>query len=118
MKTYVTILVLFLSVATFAQNFGVIEGKVLDKELNNEPLVFASIKIKETKQIIESNIDGDYALELKPGIYTLEFNFPGYRKLEVPNIIVKANKITSIENKILGALQIPSAPTLVSLKDK
>ena len=49
MKLRYLLLSLFFSVAMFAQN-GTVTGTILDKEFNNEPLPFANIIIKGTKQ--------------------------------------------------------------------
>ena len=48
MKHLITLLLLTFSSIGFAQNAGMIVGKVLDKELINEPLIFANVSIKGT----------------------------------------------------------------------
>ncbi len=88
----------------FAQD-GKIRGVVLDGEFNNEPLAFVNINVKETNQTFISNIEGKYTLSLKPGKYTLVFDFIGYKNLEVKDIIVKKNETITID-EILRSHQL------------
>ena len=92
-----------------AQEKGAIQGTVLDVEANNEPLAFAKIYVKDSKANSSTDLYGTYYMDLKPGTYTLVFGFAGYQKVEVPNIIVKAGEVTTLENTIMGALQIPTS---------
>ena len=114
-------IILFLLIAGFsqAQQKGIIEGHVLDLELVNEPLAFANVSVKKTTIDASTNIDGAYALELNPGVYTLVFNFPGYEKVETSNIIVKAGEITSIKDIALATRQpVFSEAAIVPKKEK
>ncbi|WP_338357746.1 carboxypeptidase-like regulatory domain-containing protein [Yeosuana marina] len=93
----------------FAQNTGLIVGKVLDKELNNEPLVFANIAIKGTSTEISSDTTGLFVIEnLEEGDYTLVCSFVGY---ETKEINVHVNATQPVE------LNIPLAASTVSLND-
>ncbi|GAB3534553.1 DUF5686 and carboxypeptidase regulatory-like domain-containing protein [Pontibacter brevis] len=56
---------------------GVLRGRIVDE--NGKGLPFASIYIKETASGTASNDEGYYQLQLKPGTYTLEFKYVGYR---------------------------------------
>ena len=101
-----------------AQDKGFIEGLVVDRELNYEPLAFAHVSLKELKENTTSNIDGAYAFEVVSGIYTLVVNFPGYEKIEIPEVVVKSGEITSIKEISLGTLQIGSFTEASESKDK
>lgn len=93
----------------FAQNTGLIVGKVLDKELNNEPLVFANISIKGTSTEISSDTTGLFVIEnLEDGDYTLVCSFVGYETKEI-NVHVNASQPVE--------LNIPLAASTVSLND-
>ncbi|WP_339918014.1 carboxypeptidase-like regulatory domain-containing protein [Yeosuana marina] len=93
----------------FAQNTGLIVGKVLDKELNNEPLVFANIAIKGTSTEFNSDTTGLFVIEnLEEGDYTLVCSFVGY---ETKEINVHVNATQPVE------LNIPLAASTVSLND-
>lgn len=84
------LLLLFFSVAMFAQN-GTVTGTILDKEFNNEPLPFANIVIKGTKQGTSTDENGKYSISLKPGNYTLVIGYLGYETKEIP-FTIKANE--------------------------
>ena len=74
----------------FAQN-GTVTGTILDKEFNNEPLPFANIVIKGTKQGTSTDENGKYSISLKPGNYTLVIEYLGYETKEIP-FTLKANE--------------------------
>ena len=116
MKKSILVFVLLVSGFIQAQENGVIEGIVLDKQMNNEPLAFTNVTLKKAKLSTTANIDGAYALEVKPGTYTLVFNFPGYKKVETSNVIVKAGEITSIKNITLEIRQLVLSEVVVTHK--
>ncbi len=74
----------------FAQN-GTVSGTILDKEFNNEPLPFANIVIKGTKQGTSTDENGKYSISLKPGNYTIVIGYLGYETKEIP-FTIKANE--------------------------
>ena len=82
-----TIIVGLLSFITFAQS-GIITGTVNDGEYN-DILPFANVIIKDSQRGALSDFEGKYSLELKPGIYTVQYSFVGYQTLEINEVIVK-----------------------------
>lgn len=90
MKLRYLLLSLFFSVAMFAQN-GTVTGTILDKEFNNEPLPFANIVIKGTKQGTSTDENGKFSISLKPGNYTIVIGYLGYETKEIP-FTLKANE--------------------------
>lgn len=110
---------LFLFTAmSFAQNTGLIVGKVLDKEANNTPMAFANVSIKGTSISATSDVSGMFLLEnLEAGNYTLVFNFPGYESREVN---LKVDAVNPSEIKLaLGAFSLPQIETAsVEVKNK
>lgn len=103
MRTFLTILLLSVASITFAQQTGSIVGKLTDKDYNNEPLPFANVIIKDTATGTTSDFDGLYALEnLEVGTYTIVYSFVGYESVEIDNIAVEANKVTTV-NVPMGA---------------
>lgn len=81
-----------------AQGTGSIVGKLTDKETNDEPLPFANILIKGTAKGTTSDFDGLYEIpNLDPGAYTLVFSFLGYETVEIPNVQVVADKVTTVD---------------------
>ncbi|WP_281989823.1 TonB-dependent receptor [Aquimarina aggregata] len=88
---------------TFAQETGTIAGKLLDKEANNQPLPFANVVVQGTAKGASTDFDGLFEIPDVPvGTYTLEFRFTGYQTVEVPNVLVEANKIAVVD-ATLGA---------------
>ncbi|WP_333809434.1 TonB-dependent receptor [Flavobacterium sp.] len=105
MKLRFLLLSLFFSVAMFAQN-GTVTGTILDKEFNNEPLAFANIIVKGTKQGTSTDVNGKYSISLKPGSYTLVIGYLGYETKEIP-FTIKAN-----EKKVINYTLEPSGVQL------
>ncbi len=80
-----------------AQETGSIVGKLIDKEVNDEPLAFANILIKGTTKGTTSDFDGLYEISnLEPGTYTLIYSYLGYETVEIPNISVEAGKVSTV----------------------
>ncbi len=87
---------------------------VLDNHQTDEPLAFVNISLKKSSVQTSTNIDGAYAFEINPGVYTLVFNFPGYESIETSNIIVKAGEITSIKKIALAARELVLSEAMVT----
>lgn len=80
-----------------AQDTGSIAGKLIDKEVNDEPLAFANVLIKGTTKGTTSDFDGLYEIpNLEPGTYTVVYSYLGYESVEIPNVEVVAGKVTSV----------------------
>jgi len=107
-KIILVLFLLFNAAPILAQEKGFIQGVVLDKEANNEPLVFANVYIKNFQESISTDAFGMYNFNLKPGVYSIVIGYVGYQKVEIPNVIVKANKITSLKSTSIGNLQLKS----------
>ncbi|AWX44097.1 hypothetical protein HME9304_01097 [Flagellimonas maritima] len=106
MKPYLIFVFSFFTLVSIAQENGSIVGKLTDKELNNEPLAFANVLIKGSTQGTTSDIDGLFEIaNVEPGTYTLVVSFLGYETLEIPNVVVEADKVTEI-NAGLGASSV------------
>ncbi len=105
MKHLITLLLLTFSTIGFSQSGSIIVGKVLDKELNNEPLMFAKVSVKGSNLKATSDATGLFYIEnLKDGDYTLVCSFPGYESKEI-KVQVNAFQSTDI-NVVLGAKTI------------
>ncbi|CAN5389012.1 TonB-dependent receptor [soil metagenome] len=116
MRSIFLITALFFTALIYAQNpmKGSIAGKLLDKEMNGDPLPFANIIIKGTSTGTMSDVDGLFVIDnIDPGTYTISFSFVGYETLEVPNIAVVAGKVTEI-NTALGASAAALDEVLIS----
>ncbi|WP_417443535.1 TonB-dependent receptor domain-containing protein [Joostella sp.] len=104
MKHLFTLLILFVSALTMAQETtGSIIGVITDKEMNNDPLPFANVQISGATKGTTTDMDGLYEISgITPGTYTIVISFIGYETLQVPNIKVEAGKVTEL-NTALGA---------------
>ena len=112
MRLLVTAFLIFTSTFLYSQSFevsslfsdtpknGTIEGVVLDNEVNNEPLAFATITVKNTDFETNSDLEGFFTLILKPGKYILEVQFLGYETIELRDVAVIAGNTISISQKL------------------
>lgn len=89
---------LFATIAT-AQTKGTLTGLIIDKDVNNGALAFATVLVKETKNSISSDENGKYSIDLKPGNYTIEFSFIGYESFE-KTVTIKKGEVTTINGYI------------------
>ncbi|HLG03865.1 MAG TPA: DUF5686 and carboxypeptidase regulatory-like domain-containing protein [Bacteroidia bacterium] len=76
-KPLVFLVFLFTS---FVLNAGVVKGVVRDSL--GQPVPYAVVGVKSSTYGVNTNLNGAYFLELKPGAYTLVFNQLGYEKQE------------------------------------
>ena len=90
------ILLIAISFSGLSQN-GTVEGVVLDKEMNDDPLPFANVLVKGTATGTVTDFDGKFSLNnLEPGTYSFVFSFVGYETLTLENVLVEANKFTQL----------------------
>ena len=103
MRKFFTVIALLFVGAIFAQETGTIAGKLLDKESGNQPLPFANVVIKGTTKGASTDFDGLFEITGVPtGTYTIEFSFTGYQTVEIPNVVVEADKV-AVVNATMGA---------------
>ncbi|MEZ4854593.1 carboxypeptidase-like regulatory domain-containing protein, partial [Flavobacterium sp.] len=108
MKLKFLLVFFVITTLSIAQN-GTVSGTVLDKELNNEPLPFANVSIKEVAKGDSTDANGKYTITLEPGSYTLLIAFLGYETKEIP-FTIKAG-----ENKIINETLAASGVQLEDL---
>ena len=98
--TFVLFVLLFTSI--YAEDYGVIKGRVTDSETGS-PLIGANILIVNTKLGTATDADGYYKIEKVPvGSYTLKASYVGYASMTIKKVIVKKNQSTVIEIKLRG----------------
>ncbi len=89
----------------FSQTQGSIKGNVLDNELQQEPLLFANVTLKDADCNTETNFHGNFEFkDLQPGQYTLTVSYAGYENIEMP-VVVETDKVTQI-NCSMSAKQL------------
>ncbi len=94
-----------------SQELANVQGSVLDVEVNDEPLPFVTVTVKGANISATTDLDGIYRLKLLPGNYTLEFNFPGYRKVVLQDVKISKNRPTHLKDVNLAAMQLSEADT-------
>ncbi|MFK7982463.1 MAG: carboxypeptidase-like regulatory domain-containing protein, partial [Saprospiraceae bacterium] len=88
---------LFLAGTAFAQE-GIIRGTINDLS-NGEPLMFTNVVVPNTSPVIgaQTDLDGNYELNLAAGTYVLEVSYVGYATKTITDIEVKAGEITVVD---------------------
>jgi len=104
MKNVMAIFAFLLAATAFSQQVDV-KGQVLDAEFNNEPLAFAYVKVQGLDLEAVSDENGQYALALTPGSYTLEVEFIGYETQVINDVIVGRDELI-LDPMALGARRI------------
>ena len=100
MKYLALVFSLLFSALLFSQEQGSVMGTILDKEMNNEPMLFAHVQIKNTPISVQTNFHGQFEIAgIDPGNYTLLVSYLGYETLEIP-ISIEENKITHVINEL------------------
>lgn len=95
MKSFLTLLILILSIANLLpqSNTGTLSGKVTDEK--GEPLSFANIILKETNNGTAADKKGEFKIISRPGKFTIEVSFIGHEKV-VKSVEVISNKNMSV----------------------
>ncbi len=108
MKHLTTLFILLFTTFCFAQHTGLITGKLLDKEFDNNPLVFADVTIKGTSIKSTTDQTGLFFIEnLEDGNYTLVCRFTGYETKELKVKVVSG--VSEFIKTSLGASTISLA---------
>lgn len=71
-------LLLLRAAPALGQDQGRLQGTVTDAS-TGDPLVGTTVLVKGEETGTTTDEDGDYAIQLAPGTYTIRFNFVGYR---------------------------------------
>jgi len=86
----------------FAQS-GKLAGKIIDTS-TGEPLIGANVIIDGTNQGAATDLDGYYAvLNIRPGAYTVRYQYIGYNTKVVENIRISADKTTTQDIELSSA---------------
>lgn len=106
-------LILFLTLSTMAALAGTIKGSITDRQ-TKEPLTGATVQIVGTTLGAIADIDGNYALDIKSGSYTLTIKYVGYKDITINNIKVsKADQVLNFEMEsdaqTLGEVSVTAA---------
>jgi len=98
MKKVLVVVIMLLSIPTFAQQ--IIKGTI--KTSDGSPAEFVNIGLLGTNKGTTVNSKGEYEIRnVEPGIYTLKASFVGLETKE-QQVTVKANEITTVAEIILN----------------
>lgn len=87
----------FFAINLFAQNTGVIQGNVLDLE-TGMTIPQAEVLLIESSQGSVVSENGNFEVSnVKPGSYTIVAHAMGYKDQTESNVVVKANKVTTVK---------------------
>lgn len=115
MRIKLLLFCLLVSVISFAQNTTQIKGIVKDKD-NNQPLGFVSVSLKGTGYKTDTDVNGNYELNVKPGNFTVVFSFVGYKSFE-KNITISSGQTLEINTSLQeNSSKIEEVVVKVSLK--
>ncbi len=100
MKKFVLLFSLLFTAQLFSQQEGSVVGTILDKEMNNEPLLFANVQLKNTSKSIQTNFHGNFEIhDIKTGDHILVVSYLGYETLEIA-ISIEENKTTQVLSEL------------------
>ncbi len=91
MNKLIYVLFFLISICTVAQN-GTVNGLIIDKDYDDEPIAFASVQVKGTTKGSQTDIDGKFSISLAPGNYTLIATFIGMKTVELPVTVTAGNE--------------------------
>ncbi|MGV3640841.1 MAG: carboxypeptidase-like regulatory domain-containing protein, partial [Adhaeribacter sp.] len=95
MKTvFLSLSLLLTSLHAFAQ-LGTLAGKVKDKT-SGEPIIGATVFITGSNKGGVSDVNGDYAVQLEPGIYKIQVSYVSYKTQVLDNIKVEAGQTATL----------------------
>ncbi len=101
-RTLSFFLILFLILSAFAQqeNFGTIRGVVTDAE-TGDPLIGVNIVVIGTYLGASTDMDGFFVIkDIKPGEYTLEVSYIGYKVMKRTGVKVRAGETVDLKLKM------------------
>lgn len=90
------LLILCFSINANAQNAGKIEGKVFDKK-SNEPLIGVTIVLDGTSKGAVTDVEGRYTIPATAGTYKIVFQYMGYQKKEITDVVIKNGNIITLD---------------------
>ena len=94
-KIFTAILVGLITVHTFGQK-GILAGKVID-EKTAEELIGTTIVVTGTTNGAITDFDGNYHLELDPGVYTITCSYISYQTIVLDEVKIIAGEVTNLD---------------------
>lgn len=114
MKHLLIVLFCLATSLAWAQN-GIIRGTVID-DATGETVIGANISIKETSAGAVSDLDGQFSIEIEPGVYNLQVTYIGYQALTIEEIGVRAGEVTVVGEIRISESSLELQEVVVSAK--
>lgn len=100
MRNLIFLIVFVLSQVAVGQSTGSIYGRITDANMDGEPLIFASVALKDTPIGEQTNFHGNFEMTGIPeGSHVLQIRYLGYEPKEI-SIQVTPGKIVHIEESL------------------
>jgi len=96
MKKIFTLVFFSFSVLFLYAQKGTIRGSVIDEEIG-ETVIGANIFIEQLATGTNTDLDGDFSLDLDPGVYTVKISYVGYQNLVIEDVEVLPGEVTLLE---------------------
>lgn len=109
MKKITFLLLLMFCALSYGQEASTIQGKILDGELYNEPLLMATVSINNTTLSTHTNFNGNFEFnDLTPGSYEVLVQFLGYEAIQIPVTVNAGEHEIILETLYAKTLSLPS----------
>ncbi len=97
-KTALLLLCCLMGLSSLLAQKGIVRGTITD-QASGEALMFTNVLVLETNPPIgaQTDLDGNYELQLNAGVYALEVSYVGYMTKTITEIEVKAGEITIVD---------------------
>jgi len=94
---FLVLIALLLTGQLLAQT-GTIRGTISDGA-SGEPLMFTNVLVKDTDppKGVQTDLDGNYQIEIEPGTYDLEVTYIGYTPKVIAGVEVTGGEVTIID---------------------
>lgn len=95
---------LLIAASTLINAQTIFKGSVKEEKTNN-PIQGVTISIKNSNEGTITTNNGDYQLEVKPGIYTLVASFISYKTVEYVDVEIKRGETKRIDFRLADAFE-------------
>jgi len=118
MKIFIklSVLLILLTVYTFAGTTGKIAGQVIDAQ-TGEPLAGVNVIVENSALGASTDVDGFYVIiNIKPGTYTLNISYIGYAEHAIQEVQVQLDLTTNVNAELRSELMTSEAVVVIAEK--
>ena len=115
---YITLLLVFIGLASMAQRTGAIKGVVLDQK-DGLPIIGASVTIVGTYKAAVTDFDGKYFIkDVKTGDYSIKIQSMGYGTKVFNGLTIKEGEVKVLDVKLSSSREVLHEVTVVGQKSQ